>query len=393
MKNIAILGSTGSIGAQTLDIVREQKDLRVKALAAYKNVDLIFEQIREFKPDVCALYDEAAAKKLKKKLEEFSMETKVLSGMEGLTACACHKEVSMVVAAMVGMIGIRPVLSAIEDKKDIALANKETLVTAGHLIMDAVKKNGVSLFPVDSEHSAIFQCLKGYDREQRSKVSKIILTASGGSFWNTPMEKLENATVEEALKHPNWSMGKKITVDSSTMVNKGLEVIEAHWLFDMDYDKISVIIQPQSIIHSMVEFCDGAVMAQLGTPDMRLPIQYALCYAKREESLCRHLDFTKIGAIEFYPADDEKFPALPLAYEAGRYGHGMPAVYNAANEFLVARFLNKEETYMGIVNGIKRAMKWWDKTGIYEMELSDREPSLEEIIEIEGRVRKELEQI
>lgn len=392
IKGLTILGSTGSIGTQTLDIVRQQKDFRVTALAAYGNVELIFGQILEFHPEVAALYDEEKAEELKKRLERQNiLNVRVVSGMDGLIECACHEKTSMVVAAMVGMIGIRPVYEAIKKKKDIALANKETLVTAGHLIMSAVRENKVALYPVDSEHSAVFQCLRGYGGEDSEQIERIILTASGGAFWKKDIEELKDVTIEEALSHPNWSMGKKITVDSATMVNKGLEVIEAHWLFGLDYDKISVIIQPQSLIHSMVEFRDGAVLAQLGTPDMRIPIQYALCEEERRESTCGRLDFTKLSAIEFYPPDNERFPALLMAYQAGRQGHGMPVVYNAANEWEVMNFLSGNEGYTSIAKGIKRAMRWWEEEGIYEMGLTEREPDLGEILEIEKRIRKFME--
>lgn len=390
MKNIAVLGSTGSIGTQTLDVVREQKDLRVVSLAAHKNVDLIFEQIQEFHPEMAVLYEEEKALELKKKLDEHNIKVKVSSGMEGLNECACLPKADMVVAAMVGMIGIRPVLSAVNSGKDIALANKETLVTAGHLIIPAIKEKKTALLPVDSEHSAIFQCLRGYE-DRESQVRRIILTASGGAFRDRDLSELSHATVEEALNHPNWSMGKKITVDSATMVNKGLEVIEAHWLFDVDYDKISVVIQPQSVVHSMVEFEDGAVMAQLGTPDMRLPIQYALCYPDRKKRDCDRLDFSKAFGLDFYPPDTEKFPALLMAYEAGRMGHGLPVVFNAANEWEAGRFLKKEETYMGIIKGIRLSMDWWKEKGIYEMNLINREPGLDEILMIEKKVRELLE--
>lgn len=392
IKGLTILGSTGSIGTQTLDIVRQQRDFRVTALAAYGNVELIFGQILEFHPEVAALYDEEKAEELKKRLERQNiLNVRVVSGMDGLIECACHEKTSMVVAAMVGMIGIRPVYEAIKKKKDIALANKETLVTAGHLIMSAVRENKVALYPVDSEHSAVFQCLRGYGGEDSEQIERIILTASGGAFWKKDLEELKDVTIEEALSHPNWSMGKKITVDSATMVNKGLEVIEAHWLFGLDYDKISVIIQPQSLIHSMVEFRDGAVLAQLGTPDMRIPIQYALCEEERRESTCGRLDFTKLSAIEFYPPDNERFPALLMAYQAGRQGHGMPVVYNAANEWEVTNFLSGNESYTSIAKGIKRAMRWWEEEGIFEMGLTEREPDLGEILEIEKCIRKFME--
>ncbi len=300
MKNIMLLGSTGSIGTQTLEVVRTNEDMKVVSLAAYQNIDLLEKQIAEFEPEVVCVYKEEKALELKKRLQ--GKKVTVLTGMEGLTACATVLTGTIVVAAVVGMIGIRPVIEAIQANKDIAFANKETLVTAGHIIMPLVKKMGVKFLPVDSEHSAIFQCLQGV---RHKEVEKLILTASGGPFRGKTRGELEKVTLQDALKHPNWSMGKKITVDSSTMVNKGLEVIEARWLFNIDFNRIQVVIQPQSIIHSMVEFRDGAVLAQLGTPDMRLPIEYALCYPERRQCMGERMDFTSLSAITFEQPDTE----------------------------------------------------------------------------------------
>ena len=309
MKKIAILGSTGSIGTQTLDVVRNNKDLQVISLVAGSNIDLMEEQIKEFQPKVVSIWDEKKAIELKKRLADSPVE--VLSGMEGMIVCATVAEVEIVVAAVVGMIGITPTIEAIKAGKDIALANKETLVTAGHIIMPLVKEYNVRLLPVDSEHSAIFQSMNG---EGKNKISRILLTASGGPFRGKKKEDLKNIQVEDALKHPNWEMGRKITIDSSTMVNKGLEVIEAKWLFDVPFDKIQVVVQPQSVIHSMVEYEDGAVMAQLGTPDMRLPIQYALYYPERRTLPGERLDFYKLAGLDFIEPDMETFRGLKLAY-------------------------------------------------------------------------------
>lgn len=352
MKKIAILGSTGSIGTQTLDVVRNNKDLEVVTLAAGSNITRLEEQILEFRPKVVSVWEEQKAKELREKVKH--LDVKVLSGMDGLIACAAERESSVVVTAVVGMIGIRPTIEAIKAGKDIALANKETLVTAGHIIVPLAKEYGVSLLPVDSEHSAIFQCLHG---ERQNKVSKILLTASGGPFRGKKLEELKNIQVEDALKHPNWSMGQKITIDSSTMVNKGLEVIEAKWLFDVEYSQIQVVVQPQSIIHSMVEFEDGGVMAQLGTPDMRLPIQYALYYPERRPLPGDRLDFYKLGQITFEEPDLETFRGLKLAFEAGRLGGSIPTVYNAANELAVSMFLKRKISYLEIVKSIEYAMK------------------------------------
>ena len=378
MKKIAILGSTGSIGTQTLDVVRNNKDLEVVALAAGSNITRLEEQILEFRPKVVSVWDEQKAKELREKVKH--LDVKVLSGMDGLIVCSVEKESSIVVTAVVGMIGIRPTIEAIKAGKDIALANKETLVTAGHIIVPLAKEYGVSLLPVDSEHSAIFQCLHG---ERQNKVSKILLTASGGPFRGKKLEDLKNIQVEDALKHPNWSMGQKITIDSSTMVNKGLEVIEAKWLFDVEYSQIQVVVQPQSIIHSMVEFDDGGVMAQLGTPDMRLPIQYALYYPERRPLPGDRLDFYKLGQITFEEPDLETFRGLKLAFEAGRLGGSIPTVYNAANELAVSMFLKRKISYLEIVESIEYAMK---KHSFIE------NPNVEQILLVEQETYHNLEE-
>ena len=326
MKKIAILGSTGSIGTQTLEIVRTNGDLEVTALAAGNNIDLLEKQIREFKPKLAAVWKEERANELKDKIND--LDVKVVSGMDGLLEVARQPESEILVTAIVGMIGILPTIEAINAGKDIALANKETLVTAGHIIMPLAKEKGVSILPVDSEHSAIFQSLQG---GQQKALHKILLTASGGPFRGKKLEDLENIQVEDALKHPNWAMGRKITIDSSTMVNKGLEVIEAKWLFGVDVDQIQVVVQPQSIIHSMVEYEDGAVIAQLGTPDMKLPIQYALYYPERRYLPGDRLDFSTLQQITFEQPDLETFYGLKLAFEAGRTGGSLPTVLNAEN--------------------------------------------------------------
>ena len=378
MKNIMVFGSTGSIGTQTLDVVRKSEDMKVVSLAAAGgNIDLLQQQIEEFEPEVVCVYREDKAMELAKRLKDKKIT--VLTGMEGLIACATVPSGDMVVASVVGMIGIQPVIEAIKAKKDIALANKETLVTAGHIIMPLIRKMGVKLLPVDSEHAAIFQCLNG---ENHGEIEKIILTASGGPFRGKKREELEKVTLQDALKHPNWSMGQKITIDSSTMVNKGLEVIEARWLFDVPFEKIQVILQPQSIIHSMVEFQDGAVMAQLGTPDMRLPIQYALCYPERRERIGEPLDFTKLSAITFEQPDLETFKGLALAYEAGKIGGSMPTVLNAANEKAVALFLREKISYLAMADMIEDAMQTHKVIA---------DPSLEEILAVEQEVYAYLE--
>lgn len=352
MKNISIIGSTGSIGTQTLEIVRESEDMRVVALAAGNNIELLAKQVREFKPKIVAVWKEDKALELKEALSEFDI--RILYGMDGLVEVACCEEADVVVTAIVGMIGIKPTIEAIKAGKDIALANKETLVTAGHIIMPLAKEHGVSILPVDSEHSAIFQCLQG---EQKREIHKLIITASGGPFRGKTYEELKNVTVEDALKHPNWSMGQKITIDSATLVNKGLEIIEAKWLFDVTPDQIEVVVQPQSIIHSMVEFEDGAVKAQLGTPDMKLPIQYALTYPNRRYLPGDRLDFSKISGILLEMPNREVFKGLDFAYEAIRIGGSMPTVLNAANECAVAKFLNKDIKFLQIYDMISACMQ------------------------------------
>lgn len=375
MKEIVILGSTGSIGTQTLEVVRNNSDMHVKAIAAGNNIDLLEKQAEEFKPELICVYNDEKALELKKRLETKN-NIEVVSGMDGMIACATIAGAKTVVAAVVGMIGIRPVIEAIKAGKDIAFANKETLVTAGHIIMPMIHKYGVRLLPVDSEHAAIFQCLNG---ENSNKVSKILLTASGGPFRGRKREKLKDIQVEDALKHPNWSMGRKITIDSSTMVNKGLEVIEAKWLFDVDFDNISVVVQPQSIIHSMVEFEDGAVMAQLGTPDMKLPIQYALCYPERRYLPGERLDFYKMSQITFEKPDMDTFRGLKLAYEAGKAGGSMPTVFNAANEKAVELFLNRKIRWSQISELIEECM---------QKHKNIDNPSLDDILEVEQDVYK-----
>lgn len=352
MKKIAILGSTGSIGTQTLDVVRAHSDeLEVVALAAGSNKERLKEQIREFHPELVSLSDEKKAQGLKEELAGEAVE--VVCGMDGLIEVAGIDSADVVVTAVVGMMGILPTMEAIRKGKDIALANKETLVTAGHLIIPMAREYGVSILPVDSEHSAIFQCLQG---EPKKALDKILLTASGGPFRGKSAEFLETVTLEDALNHPNWSMGPKITIDSSTMVNKGLEVMEAKWLFGVDYSQIEVVIQPQSIIHSMVQYIDGAVIAQLGTPDMRVPIEYALFYPERRSLPGDRLDFSKLSQITFEKPDYKVFRGLSLAIEAGKTGGTMPTVFNAANERAVAKFLKGEIKYTDIVRSIEKCM-------------------------------------
>ncbi len=352
MKKIAILGSTGSIGTQTLDVVREHSDeLQVVALAAGTNKERLKEQIKEFHPKLVSLSDEKKAQELKEELAGEQVE--VVCGMEGLIEVAGVDSADVVVTAVVGMMGILPTMEAIKKGKDIALANKETLVTAGHLIIPMAKEYGVSILPVDSEHSAIFQSLQG---EPKAALDKILLTASGGPFRGKSAEFLETVTLEAALNHPNWSMGPKITIDSSTMVNKGLEVMEAKWLFGVDYSQIEVVIQPQSIIHSMVQYVDGAIIAQLGTPDMRVPIEYALFYPERRSLSGDRLDFSKLSQITFEKPDYKVFRGLSLAIEAGKTGGTMPTVFNAANERAVAKFLKGEVKYTDIVRSIEKCM-------------------------------------
>ena len=352
MKNISILGSTGSIGTQTLDVARKNNDIKVVALSAGKNAELIEKQVREFKPAFVSMADEKSLSDLKVRLADMQgIEYGV--GMDGLIRTATMSEAEIVVTAVVGMMGIVPTIEAINAGKNIALANKETLVAAGHIIMKLAADKGVKILPVDSEHSAIFQCLNG---ERENKIHKILLTASGGPFRGRTMEQMRDIRVEDALKHPNWTMGRKITIDSSTMVNKGLEVMEARWLFGVELDRVQVVVQPQSVIHSMVEFEDGAVMAQLGTPDMRLPIQYALYYPERRFLDTEHLDFWKLRQITFEEPDLVNFRGLALAYEAGRRGGNVPTMFNAANELAVAMFLDRKIKYLDIIDIIEQTM-------------------------------------
>lgn len=377
MKKIAILGSTGSIGTQTLEVVRENKDIEVVGMAAGNNIHLLEKQIREFSPKVVAVWSEEKAKELRIKVSDLTV--KVVSGMEGLIEIAILPETEILVTAIVGMIGIRPTIAGIEAGKNIALANKETLVTAGHIIMPLAQKYGVSILPVDSEHSAIFQSLQG---NEKKAIHKILLTASGGPFRNRKREELENIQVEDALKHPNWEMGRKITIDSSTLVNKGLEVIEAKWLFDVKMEQIEVVVQPQSIIHSMVEYVDGTIIAELGTPDMKLPIQYALYYPERKYLPGDRLDFKKLSQITFEQPDMETFYGLRLAYEAGKAGGSLPTVFNAANEMAVSKFLNREIRYLEIPEIIEECM--CNHKNIMN-------PSVEEILKTEQEVYKQIE--
>lgn len=369
MRKIAILGSTGSIGTQTLDVVRANGDLQVTGISAGKNMQKMEEQVREFHPRLAAVWSEEAAKELAVKIADTS--TKVVSGMDGLLELASMQESEILVTAIVGMIGVRPTIEAVRAGKDIALANKETLVTAGHLIMPMAEKYHVRILPVDSEHSAVFQALNGEDRK---RIHNLWITASGGPFRGRKTEELRNVTVEDTLKHPNWVMGRKITVDSATLVNKGLEVMEAKWLFGVELDQIQVIVQPQSVIHSMVEFEDGAVIAQLGTPDMRLPIQYALYYPNRRYLDGERLNFAKLGTLTFEEPDTETFLGLPMAVQALRIGGSMPTVFNAANEKAVAKFLGGEIGFLDIYDIIGQSM---------ENHRVVKSPSLEEILETE----------
>lgn len=352
MKKIAILGSTGSIGTQTLEVVRENGDIEVLGIAAGSNIELLEEQVRQFHPRLAAVWSEKKAGELRTRISD--TDTRVVSGMDGLLEVSTLGDTEILVTAIVGMIGIRPTIEAIKAGKDIALANKETLVTAGHIIMPLAKENHVSILPVDSEHSAIFQSLQGNDSRE---LHKILLTASGGPFRGKKEEELLEIQVEDALKHPNWAMGQKITIDSSTMVNKGLEVIEAKWLFGVTVDQVQVVVQPQSIIHSMVEYVDGAIMAQLGTPDMKLPIQYALYYPERRYLPGERIDFWNLGKLEFEKPDMDTFYGLKLAYEAGRKGGTLPTVFNAANELAVRQFLDREIKYLEIVEIIEDCMR------------------------------------
>ena len=373
MKNVAVLGSTGSIGNQALDIARANKDkIKIVALAAGSNYRLLHEQIEEFSPKLATLADKDAAERLRK---IYNGPTKILAGEDALCEISTHRDADMVLAAMVGFSGVLPTIAAIESKKDIALANKETLVAAGSIIIPKVKEYGVKLLPVDSEHSAIFQSLEGQDRKN---IKKILLTASGGPFRGKSTEQLKSVKIADCLKHPNWSMGTKITIDSSTLANKGLEVIEAYWLFGIGYDNIEVVVHPQSIIHSMVEYTDGAVIAQLGLPDMKVPIQYAFSYPSRWASDFDKVDFFKLAQMTFEKPDTDTFPALALAFDAGRLGGDMPCVYNAANEQAVSNFIDNKITYLDIPKVIKYAM---DKHTVKQ------NPSLADIIDSDQKAR------
>ena len=372
MKKIAILGSTGSIGTQTLDVVAEHGDIEVVAMSCGRNISLFEKQIRQFRPKLVSVWSEEDAKRLKLKLAD--MDIIVENGMDGLIDVAVYKEAQILVTAIVGMLGIRPTIAAIKAGKDIALANKETLVTAGHIIIPLAKENNVSILPVDSEHSAIFQSLQG---EQHNKINRILLTASGGPFRGYTLDELKDIKVEDALKHPNWSMGRKITIDSSTLVNKGLEVLEAKWLFGVELEQIQVVVHPQSVIHSAVEYEDGAVIAQLGTPDMRLPIQYALYYPNRRSLSGEKLDLFKLASITFEKPDTSTFKGLKLAYEAMKKGGNIPTAFNAANERAVALFLDHKIKYLDIVDIIEKSMN--------ECSFIDN-PSVDEILDTENTV-------
>lgn len=377
MKKIAILGSTGSIGTQTLEVARHNGDIQVLGLTAGSNIRLLEKQIREFAPVAVSVMDEDKARDLAVRVRD--TDTKVLSGMDGMMKVAALKDTEILVTAVVGMIGIRPTIEAIRAGKDIALANKETLVTAGHIIMPLAREYDVSILPVDSEHSAIFQCLQG---ESARSLRKLLLTASGGPFRGYDREQLERVTLSDTLKHPNWVMGQKITVDSATLVNKGLEVMEACWLFQVEVDQVQVVVQPQSVIHSMVEFEDGAVMAQLGTPDMKLPIQYALYYPQRRFLPGDRLDFAALGSLTFEAPASDTFQGLSMAVEAARAGGSMPTVFNAANEQAVRRFLNQEIRFLDIYDMIGSSM---DRHQVI------LEPSLDTILEIEADTNQWLE--
>lgn len=377
MKYISILGSTGSIGTQTLDVVRKNNDIKVAAITAGSNIKLLAEQIREFRPLLACVGSDELAKELKLLTKDCSV--RIVSGMEGLIEAAVIKEAQIVVTAIVGMIGIRPTIEAIKAGKDIALANKETLVTAGHIIMPLASEYHVKILPVDSEHSAIFQALNG---EPRVKIEKILLTASGGPFRGRTIEQMKDIQVEDALKHPNWAMGRKITVDSASMVNKGLEVMEARWLFDVKLSDVCVVVHPQSVIHSMVQFVDGGIIAQLGTPDMRLPIQYALYYPDRRFLDTKRLDFFALQSMTFEKPDLENFKGLALAYEAAKRGGNIPTAFNAANEKAVALFLDRKIGFLQIPQMIERAME--------ETEYIEN-PSVEEILATESSVYELIE--
>ena len=377
MKKISILGSTGSIGTQTIDIVRLNSDVEVVGLSAHKNIDLLEKQIREFKPQVASIWEEDDAKLLKDRVKD--IDVRIVFGMEGLIEVACINEADIIVTAVVGMIGIQPTIAAIKAKKNIALANKETLVCAGHIIMPLAREMNINIYPVDSEHSAIFQCL-----DKNNPVKKILLTASGGPFRGFTKEELKNVTLEDALKHPNWSMGKKITIDSATMINKGLEIIEASHLFDMDIDDIEVVIQKESIIHSMVEFKDNGIIAQLGTPDMKLPISYALFYPERRYISEARVDFNTLSTLNFSKPDPEVFEGLKMAISAGKRGGRAPTVLNAANEWALDKFLNNKIKFIDIPYLIGMALDNHEFT---------KNPSIADILYLEKWTEEYLERI
>ncbi len=378
MKKIAILGSTGSIGTQTLSVIEEHADdFEVTALACGNNIRLLEEQMRKFRPKLVAVWSKEAAASLRVRTADLGIP--VETGMDGLLAVATYEESEILVTAIVGMLGIRPTIAAIKAKKTIALANKETLVTAGHLIIPLAAEYGVSILPVDSEHSAIFQSLQG---NEENPISKILLTASGGPFRGRKKQDLLHIQVEDALKHPNWSMGHKVTIDSSTLVNKGLEVMEAKWLFGVELEQIEVVVHPQSVIHSAVEYEDGAVIAQLGTPDMRLPIQYALYYPHRRYLDGERIDFAKLGKLTFEEPDMETFLGLPMAIQASREGGSMPTVFNAANELAVKKFLHEEISFLDIYDIIGQSMERHKKV---------ESPDLEEILAVEEETYKWIE--
>lgn len=373
-QNISILGSTGSIGTQTLEVAREYKGIKIKAISANSNIKLLEEQAREFNPELVAVVDEQGAKELKTKLADTNI--KVVGGKEGLVEAATIDGVNTIVTAVVGISGLAPTIEAIKSKKNIALANKETLVTGGHIVTKLAKENSIKILPVDSEHSAIFQSLMG---NEKRAIKRILLTASGGPFFGKTKEELKNVTPEQALKHPNWDMGAKITIDSSTLVNKGLEVIEAKWLFDVDIDQIEVLVHRQSIVHSMVEYIDNGVIAQLGAPDMRLPIQFALTYPQRLPMSQNEIDFTKVGTLTFERPDTDTFFALELAKKAGREGGILPTVFNSADEAAVELFLGGKLSYLGISEVIATAM---------EKIKNIQNPSLEEIMLADKEARQ-----
>lgn len=380
MKKISILGVTGSIGTQTLDVVRNSDDIKIIGISANSSVDKMKDIIKEFKPKYVAMMDEKCGAELKEFCIENHINAEVFVGLDGLVKISTLDEIDMVVTSVVGMIGLVPTMEAIKAKKHIALANKETLVVAGELVMKAAKENNVKILPVDSEHSAIYQSLRGNDL---STIKKVILTASGGPFRGKKLEDLKNTTVEEALNHPNWSMGRKITIDSATLMNKGLEVIEAHWLFNCDYDNIQVVVHPQSIIHSMVEYIDGAIIAELGSADMRLPIQYALNFEERKKEVAKSIDFYEISKLTFEKPDMETFKCLKLAFEAGKNGGLEPTVLNGANEVVVQLFLDKKIKFLEIGDIIEETINK------FKCEIN-KELTLENIVELDKRVREYL---